>query len=431
MKYLLLAFCVFELLMISYWQNFAGPYLSPLLLLAASLGIGALFLKIATTPAPALPAPAAKNTWWVRGGQLALYLALSYLVIKTLKTIWWWEITADSGIDKSDIIMQISVLVKRFLGHEQPYAPIHFQGYDLFPTYLPLQWLPYTITELAHKDYRWVPTLALWLAATWFFVRQIRTSGAGVPIWARLLLPVWPLVAWYTAIMDFNPMFKLTVEALIASYYLIVAVSIGGRRTVPLALSIAACMLSRYSIVFWVPLCLVTLYLSGQRRQAIGIAATLAVAFVVLYWLPFMRHDPQIFLKGYAYHSKAAVLEWQRDIDMLHSKFYLHNGLGFTSWALRFLPGDLAHVVSTYRMLHLVLCTLTIGGLLVYYLRHRATVTLPVFLLFSFKIYLAVFYSFIQIPYKYLFLVPIIVTSVLLANAFNSGWQASARKRHE
>ncbi len=420
MKYLLLILCAIELLFITYWQNIAGPYLSPLLFLIASLGIGFTYLKLTTTPATAIPVNSQINPKAIFAAQLVIYGILSYLVIKTLKTIWWWDMTQDSGIDKSDIIQQITVLVTRFLGHQQPYAIIHFKEYDLYPTYMPFQWMPYILTELAHKDYRWVPAIALWLSGTYFFIKNCSPLKLNMPPLAAILIPVWPLIVWYTAIMHFNPMFKLTVEGLIAAYYLFVATSISNKKGVWLGIGIALCLLSRYSIILWVPLCLLAYAIAGQRKKALITSSIILLFIFILYWFPFMRKDPAIFLNGYHYHSTAALLEWQRDIQMLHSKFYLMNGLGFTSWALKLLPGDLKHIISAYQAIHLSLCLLTVTSLLVYYWRRKATVSLNVFLLFSFKVYLAVFYAFIQIPYKYLYLVPVIISSALLADSWSN-----------
>jgi hypothetical protein len=423
MRYILLALCALELLFITYWQNLAGPYISPLLFLITSISIGIIFLKTADSPAKATPAKPTLPLKVISASQIILFATLAYFVIKTLKTIWWWDATQDTGIDKSDIIQQIAILVNRFLAGEQPYTIIHFKDYDLFPTYLPFQWIPYIITELAHKDYRWIPAIALLLSSLYFFVRHSRQLlHENIPTVIKLLLPVWPLIAWYTAIMYFNPIFKLSVEGLIAAYYLFVATNIGGRRVLPLAMGVAACLLSRYSIVFWVPLCLAALYIAGQKKKALTVSLTLLAFFVIFYWLPFMRKDPMIFLHGYQYHSVAALREWQNDIQTLHSKFYLMNGLGFTSWALKLIPGDLKQILGVYQLIHLSVCIITVTGLLVYYRLKKASLPLNTFLLFSLKIYMAVFYAFIQIPYKYLYLVPVIISSSLLANAFNSKW---------
>lgn len=424
MRYLLLLLCIAELLFITWFRNVAGPLITPVLFLGSSIGIGFLFLRISQRNAEVPAATLKLHPNLIRALQFIPLLALSYLVFKTMKTIWWWQTTIDSGVDKSDIIPQIAALVQRHLRGEQPYYPIQFTGYQLYPTYLPMQWLPYIPVEILHKDYRWVPTIGLWLASVWFFVKNTFHKQDDAPLLWKLLLPVWPLIAWYAMIMYDNDLFKLTVESLIAAYYLFTATSISGKRVLPLAIGVAVCLLSRYSIIFWVPLCVGCYYLAGQRKQALVIVGTALVFFIVVYWLPFLRKDGMIFLNGYHYHTDAAYNQWLYDRDVLQSKFYLANGFGFTAWAIRFIPGDLRHVLGVYQKVHLVMCFITIAGLLYLYWKKRAVYSLQAFLLFSFKVYLAVFYAFIQIPYRYLYIVPVIVSSVLLANAFNKRWLA-------
>ena len=421
MRILLLLLCVFELLLVTWLRDFAGPYISPLLFILTSFGAAFVYLQLRTAPAISVVSAPRMNKNILLILQLLPFLLLSYLVFKTNKTIWWWHATRDNGVDKSDIIPQITSLVKRFLGHEQPYYPIQYPDYTLFPTYLPFQWMPYVLTELLHKDYRWIPVIALWLASFYFFLKNRAFPLGNTPVLLQILLPVWPLIAWYSIVMYDNDMFKLTVEGLIAAYYLFVAMSIGGKRVLPLAIGIAVCLLSRYSIIFWVPLCVACYYMAGRKKDAVIIVSAFLVLFIICYWFPFLRKDPMIFIKGYQYHTAAAYGEWLNDLQNLKGKFYMYNGFGFTAWALKLVPGDLRHILTVYQKIHLVLCMSTIAALIYYYWKKKAVLDLNVFLLFSFKVYLAVFYAFIQIPYKYLYLVPIIVTSALLVEVFRKG----------
>ena len=416
MKYLLFALCISELLLTTYLQNFAGPFISPVLLLGCSAGVAFCYLRIALQPAIALAATPKINPKLVFALQVAAVLLLSFITINTLRTIWWVDATKHNA-GTSDIIQNITVMVKRFLAREQPYTTIHLEGYDLSPTYLPLQWLPYAITEWMHKDYRWVPAVSLWLASLYFFARNSKLRYTGLPLAFKVLLPVWPLIVWYTSVTHSYPMFQLTVEGLIAAYYLVVATSISEKRIWILAAGIALCLLSRFSIILWFPLCLAAFFIAGEKKKALVIGGTFLVCFILFYWLPFLRHDPMVFIKGYQYYSHATLDEWQRDIP-IQGKYFLDNGLGFTSWALKLVPGNPEHILSVYQGFHLLACSLTIFALLLFYWLKRSTIPLSVFLLFSFKIYLAVFYSFIQLPYNYLFLVPVIISSALLANGF-------------
>lgn len=428
MRILLLLLCIFEVMLVTWLRNFAGPYISPLLFLLTSCSIAFVYLRLSTGSAiPAQSFRIPKNILIVL--QLIPFLILSYLVFKTNKTIWWWHATIDKGVDKSDIIPQITSLVKRFLAHEQPYYPIQYPDYTLFPTYLPFQWMPYIITEVLHKDYRWIPVVFLWLASLYFFIKNRSFKESATPLALQILLPVWPLIAWYAIVMYDNDMFKLTVEGLIAAYYLFVVVNIGGKWIWPLAIGIAVCLLSRYSIIFWVPLCVGCYYIAGKKKEAAVIVSVFIVLFIACYWFPFLRKDPGIFMKGYEYHTKAAYGEWRNDLQNLHGKFYMYNGFGFTSWALALIPGDLGQVLWVYQKIHLILCLTTVAGLFYYYQKKKGVYDLNTFLLFSFKLYLAIFYAFIQIPYKYLYLVPAIVTSALLVPVFRKdATQSPARE---
>jgi hypothetical protein len=215
-----------------------------------------------------------------------------------------------------------------------------------------------------------------------------------------------------------NEIFIFGVEGLLAGYYLFVAESISKRSIIPLAIGISLCLLSRYSIIFWVPLCVLLCFVAANRKNALIICLTVLLFFVAFYWFPFLRKDASIFMKGYAYHTNAAYYEWLRDLNVYGGKVYLFNGLGFTAYAMKFVSGDLHFKLAFYKTLHLSLCILTVSGLGWYYIRSRQRYPLRVFLLFSFKVYLAVFYAFIQIPYKYLYFVPIIVSASLLGAAF-------------
>jgi hypothetical protein len=421
MKKLLFLLCCLEVLFATFLINTLGPYVSSVVLFSISIGIAFLFLKISQQPdtGSSQNTTVAPSPVVVKALQWVLFGIMSYLVFARLKHIWWYELTyPEVSIGSSDVIPQITALVQRFLHGEQPYYPIKFSQYDLFPTYLPFQWLPYIPLEMAHKDYRWVPTFAMWLASFYYFVRH-RKTGAGAA-W-DVLLPVWPLIVWFAFVMHAREMFVFAVEGLIAAYYFFVAESIKLKNTILLAIAMSVCLLSRYSIVFWAPLCVALHLIAGKKKDALIICATALIMFVGIYWLPFLSKDYSIFIEGYRYHTSAAYAEWMHDLARNDGAAYLYNGLGFTPFALKLLPGDENYVLLTYKNIHLAMCILCVAALGFVYLRNRDKYTLHNFLLFSFKIYLTVFYVFIQIPYKYLFFVPIFISVSLLGKAFVPG----------
>jgi hypothetical protein len=298
-------------------------------------------------------------------------------------------------------------MVKRNWAGTNPYAPITWGQNTLSPTYLPFQWLPYTAAELLHKDYRWIPALAMTGAATYFFFNNLRKIDAGIQNVWQLLIPLYPLIVWVVLLKNEPYSFTITVESLIAAYYLIAAESIKSRNIVFTAFAIGICMLSRYSIIFWIPLCILCFYSVGKWRKTLIIMATLLTVFLVVYWLPYLRIDSGSFIRGYEYHTRAAQYDW-------HFGNYLTNGLGFTAWATWLLQGAPHTQLLTYQIIHMTLCSIIIVACMVYFIRSRNKLPLKPFLLSSLKLYLTVFYLFIQTPYNYLFIVPVIISAAML-----------------
>jgi len=405
--------CFLELLLISYLRNVAGPLWSPVIFVGVSIAIAFIYLTsdgVSTVNEGNGKHKIPELIPWL------LFAALSVIVFVLLKKHWESYAINMLQADRSDIIPQIMFLVRRLLAGQHPYAPITAWGYTLFPTYLPLQWLPYVFAEWLHIDYRIIPAAALWLVCLYFFIKnKTKDPIAFTAIW-QLLVPVYPLTVWLVLVKKYDPyVYATTVEALIAAYYLFAATQLVESKKTLLALGIALCLFSRYSIVFWVPLCMLIMWSNGQKKNVFIVLVTIAAFFMACYWLPFLSKDPSIFIKGYQYHTVAALKEWTAN-----SK-YLNNGLGFTAWAYQYIGGSIEHRLSVYQNIHLIISIITIMVLALYYAKTKKKYTAQKFLLFSLKIYTCVFYAFIQIPYGYLYIVPVILSATLLMAPKNQG----------
>jgi len=393
--------------MATFWQNAFKPYFSPVIFLACSVGVAFLYLNT----------PMSEHTDERKSISIfsaGMFGVLSCLIFYSLNDIFT-KITPSDIAAKSDIIPQINELVQRSMNGEMPYAPIQFQGYTLYPTYLPLQWLPYAIAEVSRMDYRWLSAIFLWLSCAYHFISSKPFLHSTV--W-NMIASLWPLIVWYIMIENDSQMFGITVESLVASYYLFTANAIKRNNIVLITAGLCLTLLSRYSIIFWMPCILVAVYMNKGGKVVLKMLVAIIVAFFIIYWLPFMRHDSQIFFKGYAYHSVAALGEWTPPYGQAWP-VQLYNGIGMAPWGYRFLPiADLQQRLKLYQMIHIVLCLTLAAGAIWWYSKKRHDVSIKNFLLFSLKLSLVVFYSFIQIPYKYLFITPLIITAVLLADKF-------------
>lgn len=409
MKYLLFLLCLFELLLVTYWKNCAGPFISPVLFFIASISIAVIYIR---QPVVVETQTSFRYNAIYKSIQIILFIGLSVFIFISLRHIWATYEVSMNAVDRSDVIPQVMYLVRRFNSGQQPYYTIPFP-WKLYPTYLPFQWLPYLLAEWAHKDYRWVPAIALELSCAYLFIKSFLREDLSTHPIIKIIGSIWPLIIWAVLIRYDQGLFAITIEALVASYYLLVCTGIFNRRVSTLAIAISFCLLSRYSIVFWVPVCLACYYISGQKKAAYTILLTICLFFIVFYWFPFLRHDPYIFWKGYQYHAQAALYDWTHE-------HYLYNGLGFSSFAVRYLPGTIGTRLHIYQAMHLLACVTTFILCVYYYKKKKHQYDLKKYLLFSLKIYLTVFYLFLQTPYNYLYIVPLMISAGILGSAVRS-----------
>jgi len=118
-------------------------------------------------------------------------------------------------------------------------------------------------------------------------------------------------------------------------------------------------------------------------------------------------------LNGYRYHSLAALAEWTPRIADAQP-WHLYRGYGLALFFYEYVPGSLVHKLHLLQRIHLLMSLLAVVLPAFLFFRQRKHYDLRLFLIGSLKIYLAVFYAFIQIPYHYLYLVPAILTLPIL-----------------
>ncbi|MEL6924642.1 MAG: hypothetical protein AAFO94_11410 [Bacteroidota bacterium] len=308
-------------------------------------------------------------------------------------------------------------MVRRFGESQFPYQLITPEewvaDFALYPTYLPMTWAPFLVAGAIGLDYRWWALLLLLLSLLFFVGTFVKYTG-----WRTLLI----VLAAYLILDQFyvheRPDFSMTVETLIVAYYLLLAGSLINGSPLLLSVALLCCLLSRYSVVLWVPLHLLVLWLEQpkqigcfQRRSLTTLVSVLLGGFLLLYF-PFLLQDFSIFQKGLAYHQEATLNIWQQKAE---TPDILLKGIGFGAVIYEYWPGDVANRLQVYQYLHLTFCAFTITGLAIWYYRYRESVNQRLFLLASLKIYLVVFYHFIHLPFHYLFLVPVFINVPMIA----------------
>ena len=346
------------------------------------------------------------------------YEKLVLIVVGSIfSVIYLQAIIAPYPMDKtnSDVIPQINVLVQRFLSGEYPYTAIDFKSYTLFPTYLPIQWLPFCIAELCGIDYRIFALIVLLIPVAFYLYKfQSRSAFyiAAVMVYGLILMGML-----YNKDDYFN-----CVENIIAAFYLAFALSLLYSKNIWIqVILVSFCLFSRYSIVLWMPIYFIYIFVNQGLIQTVKSLGFLFLIFLTVYGIPFLSKDPSIFLKAYKYHTSAAIGEWKLENSCNNCKpFHLGRGLGMATFFYE-NQNNIAARLAILQKVHLFLSlfSVLISGLLAIYKRYIVKKNISAhFMLCSLALYLTVFYHFIQIPYHYLFSVPIVVYMVLFQSYF-------------
>lgn len=406
---LLYIFFVIEFLFITFLRNELGPFVSPVVFYAAGCGIFVAGIYY-FLDAPAFQ-PATLQQVWTRKGQLkALMLAIitgggTFFVFKRLKRIMH-DVPIDPSV--SDVIPALQVAVARFLNGEYVYVSATLEnGLTYFPTYLPMQWLPFTIAGYFGFDFR---ILALCICLIGFVFYQVYLLRLNLSFVETLLKAALPFTMLLMLMKREENIFGHTVEAIVVGYYFILVAGVLSQSAVLRATGLVFCLLSRFSMLFWLPLYAVLVFLNEQKKNAFKIAAYVFIGICVLYVIPFMSKDWTIFAKGQANYTTAAMSEWVTPLGA-DKPYHLLRGLGFASFVYEYGPKELLDKIALIRKIHIAVSLLAVALTAVIYYFIRKRIDHRVYLLLALKFYLATFYAFIHVPYSYLTAVSIFLSA--------------------
>ncbi|MFC2114329.1 hypothetical protein ACFLRI_03170 [Bacteroidota bacterium] len=394
----------------TFWRGKFGIYISPVLLFVFSIAVGSipLFLK---PPCNRISVNTSK-----KGISIFLYYILfgagsiiSFLIFRNIVRQMPFDFPS------SEVTTAIEVMSKRFLNSEFPYSLITEYGHNLTPTYLPFQWLPFTISSYFNFDHRYV-VFAIWLISILLFTYSI--SKAKATLVTKLILICIPFITLIIFMLEIPTMFGVTIELLPSAYYIILTLTLLNSSLIIRSIGILLPLLSRFSFLFWLPFYFLLSFFTEKKYKSVITGVYVLILVGLFYLIPFLSKDPEIFSRGYDYYTKAALDEWhphtwQNEND---KPFQLFRGIGFASWFYQSGKGTVEHRLELARKTHMILTILTALAMGLLYLYFRRKVPDRLYLLLSLKIYLVVFYAFIQVPYIYLQLVPIFVSTLIIAS---------------
>jgi len=385
-----------------------SKYWNPLILFLVSAGIAVLYIyRQLRRPAPTPAVPARASLWpaalWALGG--ALTMVLGYEEFRKLL------VQFPDPSQFSDVLPQLEAQYLRFSRGEMPYAPVPLPTHTPYPVYMPLHWLPIGASASLGLDARWAGFGLLVLACGvdgYWIGRQTAPAGSRV---AALFLPslgFWGFVLWGRLEM------AVSFELVVAAYYLVLAAGLLGRNVALTALGLILCVLSRYTLVFWLPLLAFVLWQEYPRRVSYAVWGALAASILLLYIFPFYLEDPTIFATGIRYHNDGAVAQWAGFGDPPVS-WSMEKGIYFGINLKAILPGDAAQQVFLVRVLQAGLMLALTGFGIWAYRRWRNRIdgwSLCLGLLYA---VVGCFYFFSPMTFQYYFLVLFMLSAAVLA----------------
>ena len=400
MDLLLMLLMVFEnlFLYIFFRHGILGQEANAMGLFLSSFLFGLLLIyKFNNVEAAEIDAiPARKNI-------LSCVMVLAAVTILVCMGIQFNSFFATHPLDHnySDIIPCIQIACRRLLNGEFPYKVITEYGYPQQPNYFPMHWMPFSIAEMLKIDPRWITYGAWSIVATWLCFRSTKIPSKVI----RTITPLLVIASFYFLTENNVALFEMTVEVLIAAYYMFLVISLNVRSGILQGIAISFCLLSRFSLVLWLPLYCFILFVTSNGKQLYTAVATSIVMVLVLYVIPFLSKDWGIFFRGFQYYDAGTLGEWTH-LDNKGMPIHLFRGTGFAYYFYTHFPNlDIMGRIKLLQKAQLSISLLTTVILGAWFWLKRDTISTRVFLMASFKVYLAVFMFLIQVPYEYLMLV--------------------------
>jgi hypothetical protein len=400
--YIVSAFAL-ETLCVTYGLKWLGttPVFSVLYFVAGTaISILLLYFPQLRLPDKAVGAGRRWAVWNTRTNQFRLIIiALLALAMYTLCRYWFDEIPLD--INYADMLPIIKVMDQRFLaGHwHHVYDNIPTIWHGVQPIYLPSMWQPFTLAVLFDIDMRWITVAGLLLSfgIFIFIYRPERSSYASFFTGVLAFLLFWWIFADNT-----SGVISVSEEGVVIAYYVLLVTALLSGNSWLIGIAASLCMLSRYALVGWIPAYLLYLLLRKKGRQMVIFSSVGLICFALLFlgpvgWNTFVR---LALLPGN--YVKFAAIVWQDSPEVFST------GLGFAGF---FGPARIALLHGFLITLSFIVPSLFV---LICYFRGltRKMANIP---LAALKMSLVIFYSFIDVPYLYLFYTSSFVSLIVIA----------------
>ena len=413
-KYLLIAILLafaLEILSATWFLKIPGwtPFFS---VVYFGAGIGFAFLLL-FFPAIRLPSGSGLKHWNTHINHYRLIIiGMIALAMYSWCRYWFEEVPID--ISNADMLPIIKVMGDRFVAghHSQVYDTIPWIWNGIQPIYLPAMWLPYVPAIATGHDMRWIAMVGLLFAFSTFLFLYRPDNHRYLSFFTGVLAF---LLFWWIMADNTPGIVSVSEEGVVIAYYVLLVLALLSGNPWLTGIVMSLCMLSRYALVGWIPAYLVYLALQRQWRYLSIVTLTGIGCFFLLFLLPVGWPTVLRLARLPGDYVAFAARVWKDSPDVFTSAPGLAVFFGPKRIAL--LHGLLVTLSFLLPFAFVVFCY----GLS----RRKAIANIP---LAALKIGLVVFYSFIDVPYLYLFytscFVSLIAVTLLIRQPAKPGFDA-------
>jgi hypothetical protein len=301
----------------------------------------------------------------------------------------------------ADMLPIIKVMCQRFISGawSHVYDPIPEIWHGTVPIYLPAMWLPFSIPVGLGIDPRWL-TVAVLFVVLGIFLWKIDPLRKNA--WVLFMCAF--LLFWWLFADEKAGLLTYTEEGVIIFYYVLLTLALMKRNIWVIGICASICVLSRYALIGWLPAMVLYFGYNKEWKNLSRFAFTGITCFFILLALPFgWKIFQSLFALPESYIGFAGRV-WH---DAPHV-FY-----GSLGWAKFFGPQKIAQL--HYLLIFLSFAVPFLCMLIVLLLHKKYSIPLQNLPLAVLKLSLVIFYSFIDVPYLYLFYTSSFVSLVAIA----------------
>ncbi len=348
------------------------------------------------------------------------YLRISLIIIAGIFLFFGAKLILSANpIDyrNADMLPVIKTMNERFLhgNWKNVYDNIPQIWSGSKPIYLPFMWLPFSPAVVLHIDLRWVTVSSIMIIYLIFLgMVQIKKNWN---FFLPILMIAGVLLCWLVSADDDHGFIGLTEEGVIALFYVTLTLAIISENIFLISITIFLCMMSRYSAIGFVPAFFLYLLINKKKRSALTLAATGLFFILFFFILPFGWHTLVQLIKVPGNYIDFAQIVWRDSPEVFTS------GLGFA----RFFVPEKMHLLHSL----LIALTFVIPVLFVLICSfYKGKINFSNMPLATLKMAIVIFYSFIDVPYLYLYYTSVFI-SLMIVTCFLRKNEVESLQAHQ